>query len=214
MEKKFSTAARAYLLLLAIAGWFALIGQFYLIIISKQASIPEIIIRYFTFFTILTNILIAVGSTAILMVPGSPWGKFFSKATTLTAITVNIVIVGATYNAILRYIWNPQGLQRVVDELLHLIIPILFLLFWLIFVPKGRLKWSNIWLWTIYPLVYLAVILVRGIFSGYYPYPFVDVTKLGYPQTLLNCLGIAIAFIIISLVFVGIGKLTGKRQGR
>jgi hypothetical protein len=214
MERRFSFAARAYLLLLAITGWFALIGQFYLIIISKQASVPEIIIRYFTFFTILTNILIAVGSTVILLVPRSGWGHFFSKATTLTAITVNIIIVGATYNAILRYIWNPQGLQRVVDELLHLIIPILFVLFWLIFVPKGRLKWSNIWLWMIYPLVYLAVILIRGAFSDYYPYPFVDVSKLGYPQTLLNCLGIAVAFIIASLLFIGIDKLIVKRSSR
>jgi hypothetical protein len=214
MERRFSSAARAYLLLLAIAGWFALIGQFYLIIINKQASVPEIIIRYFTFFTILTNILIVVGSTVILLVPRSGWGRFFSKATTLTAITVNIIIVGATYNAILRYIWNPQGLQRVVDELLHLIIPILFILFWLIFVPKGSLKWSNVWLWTIYPLAYLAAILIRGAFSGYYPYPFVDVTKLGYPQTLLNCLGIAVAFIVASLLFIGIDKLTGKRSSR
>ena len=214
MEKRFSTAARAYLLLLAIVGWFALIGQFYLIIISKQASVGEIIIRYFTFFTILTNILIAVASTAILFAPRSGWGKFFSKVTTLTAITVNIVIVGATYNAILRYIWNPQGLQRVVDELLHLIIPILFVLFWLIFVPKGRLKWGNIWLWTLYPLAYLAVILIRGALSGYYPYPFVDVTKLGYPQALLNCLGIAVAFIILSIIFIGIDKLMRRRSAR
>jgi hypothetical protein len=214
MGKRFNFAARAYLLLLAIAGWFALIGQFYLIIASKQASVPEIIIRYFTFFTILTNILIAVASSVILLVPRSGWGKFFSKTTTLTAITVNIVIVGATYNTILRFIWSPQGLQLVVDELLHLVIPALFILFWLVFVSKGRLKWSNIWLWTIYPLVYLAIILLCGAFSGYYPYPFVDVAKLGYPQALLNCLGIAVALVIVSLLFVGIDKLMGKRSVR
>ncbi|WP_426672191.1 Pr6Pr family membrane protein [Mucilaginibacter sp. McL0603] len=51
---------------------------------------------------------------------------------------------------------------------------------------------------------------MRGAFSGYYPYPFVDVTKPGYPQALLNCLGIAVAFVIISLLFVGIDKLIGK----
>lgn len=214
MEKRFSTAARAYLLVLAISGWFALLGQFYLIIISKQASVAEIIVRYFTFFTILTNILVAVASTAILLAPRLNWGKFFSKTTVLTAITVYIVIVGATYNVILRYIWDPQGLQRVVDELLHLIIPISFVLFWLIFVPKGRLTWGNIWLWTIYPFVYLAIILIRGACSAYYPYPFVDVTKLGYPLTLLNCLGIAVAFVMISLLFIGVDKLMGKRSTR
>jgi len=137
MEKQFSAAAKAYLFLMAIAGWFALIGQFYLIIVGKQASVPETIVRYFTFYTILTNILIAICCTALLLKPDSGWGKFFSKTTTLTATTVNIIIVGATYNAILRWLWKPQGLQYVVDELLHLVIPLAFVVFWLIFVPKG-----------------------------------------------------------------------------
>jgi hypothetical protein len=211
MEKQFSATAKTYLFLMAIAGWFALIGQFYLIIVGKQASVPETIVRYFTFYTILTNILIAVCCTVLLLKPDAGLGKFFSKTTTLTAITVNIIIVGATYNAILRWLWKPQGLQYVVDELLHLIIPLAFVVFWLIFVPRGGLKWNSIFLWTIYPLVYLAVILIRGAFSGYYPYPFVDVVKLGYPQTLLHSAGIAIAFIVIALLFVGLDKLMGKK---
>lgn len=212
MEKQLSPVARVYLLLLAIAGWFALIVQFYLIIIGRQASVTEIIIRYFTFYTILTNLLIAVGCTCILLVPGSGWGRFFSKATTLTAIAVNITIVGATYNIILRFLWQPQGIAWVVDELLHLVIPIAYILFWLIFVPKGRLKWGNIFLWMTYPLAYLALILIRGALSGYYPYPFVDVNTLGYPRTLLNSAGIAVAFIFVALIFVWADRLMGRNK--
>jgi hypothetical protein len=212
MEKQFTSAVRVYLLVLAIVGWFALIGQFYLILNNRQTSVLETITRYFTFFTILTNILIAAGSTLILLKPLSGWGKFFSKATTLTAIAVNITIVGATYNIILRFLWNPQGMQRVVDELLHLVIPLAFILFWLIFVPKGQVKWNNIPLWTVYPLAYLAVILIRGALSGYYPYPFLEVTQLRYPHVLLNCAGIAVAFIIVAILFVGVDKLMSKNQ--
>ncbi len=210
MKNQFSPAARICLILLAIAGWFALIGQFYLIIINRQESVTETIVRYFTFFTILTNLLIAVASIVLLLAPASNWGKFFSKATTLTAITVNIIIVGATYNIILRALWNPQGMQRLVDELLHLVIPILFIVFWLVFVTKGRLKWGNAFLWTVYPVAYLIVILIRGAFSGYYPYPFVDVVKLGYPHVLLNSFTVAIAFMLVALVLIGIDKLMGK----
>jgi len=212
MKNKFSRAARIYLILLVIAAWFALTGQFYLIIVNRQVPVAEVIIRYFTFFTILTNLLVAVCGTVLLLAAASNWGKFFSKATTLTAITVNIIIVGATYNAILRALWNPQGMQRVVDELLHLVIPIMFLIFWLLFVPKGRLKWGNIFLWTVYPIAYLIVILIRGAFSGYYPYPFVDVVKLGYPHVLLNSCAVAIAFILVALVLIGIDKLMSKRS--
>jgi hypothetical protein len=212
MEKQFTSAARVYLLVLAIVGWVALIGQFYLILNNRQTSVLETITRYFTFFTILTNILIAVGSTLILLTPTSRWGAFFSKATTLTAIAVNITIVGATYNIILRFLWNPQGMQRVVDELLHLVIPLAFVLFWLIFVPKGQVKWNDIPLWAVYPLAYLAVILIRGALSRYYPYPFLDVTQLGYPRVLLNCTGIAVAFIIVTILFVRIDRVMSKNQ--
>jgi hypothetical protein len=212
MKNQYSPAGRIYLSLMAIAGWFALITQFYLFtMINKQLPVTGIITRYFTFYTILTNLLVAAGCTFLLLKPVSGPGKFFSRATTLTAIAVNITIVGAVYNIILRFLWKPQGLQYVVDELLHLIIPVAYIVFWVIFVPKGTLKWNSIFLWLIYPLAYLAVILIQGALSGYYPYPFVDVNKLGYPKTLLNSAGIAAAFIVVALIFVTIDKLTGKK---
>jgi hypothetical protein len=210
MEKQFSPSARIFLFLLVIAGWFALTSQLYLIIANRQTSLAEVIIRYFTFFTILTNIIVAVCCTVLLWKPASGWGRFFSKTTTQTAITVNIIIVGVVYNTILRAMWKPEGMQRMVDELLHLVVPLLFVIYWLLCVPKGRLQWRNIFLWAIYPIAYLVIVLIRGAFSGYYPYPFLDVTKLGYPQTLLNSAFIAIAFFIVALIFVGIDKLIGK----
>jgi len=211
MEKQQGSAYRICLILMAIAVWLALIAQFYLIVINRQASVPEIIVRYFTFYTILTNILIAVACTVLLLKPVSGWGAFFSRQTTLTAVAVNITIVGVTYNIILRFLWNPQGLQFVVDELLHLIIPIAFILFWLIFVPKGGLKWTSIFPWMIYPLVYLTIVLIRGALSGYYPYPFLDVTDIGYSQTLINAGGITIAFVVVALLFVAIDKMMDKK---
>ncbi|MFZ5976285.1 MULTISPECIES: Pr6Pr family membrane protein [unclassified Hydrotalea] len=33
--------------------------------------------------------------------------------------------------------------------------------------------------WLIYPLLYLVYILIRGSFSGFYPYPFVNVLQIG-----------------------------------
>src|ERR1700750_1997514 len=142
MKTQFSSSERVFLFLLAFVVWFALIGQFYLIIVNRQTSVIETIIRYFTFFTILTNILVALCCTALLLKQASRWGKFFSKITTQTAIVVNITIVGILYNSILRGMLKLEGMQRVVDELLHLVIPLLFVIYWLIFVPKGRLQWG------------------------------------------------------------------------
>ncbi len=200
-----SKSRKIFLTLIAIAGWFALIAQFYININSKVASAPEIIIRYFSYFTILTNLIVALCCTNLLF--RSNVSTFLAKPKTLTAITVYIVLVGIIYNVILRFLWNPQGLQRLVDELLHSVIPVLFLLFWLIFVPKGTLQWRNVFSWMIFALVYIIFVLVRGSFSGFYPYPFIDAGKLGLNKTIVNSLGITIVFFIISLVFIAIDRM-------
>ncbi|MEP6926981.1 MAG: Pr6Pr family membrane protein [Ginsengibacter sp.] len=199
------------LIIVAALGWFALAAQFYLIIENRVASIPETIIRYFGFFTIVTNIIVALCCTFLVIRSRSSIGKFFSKYSTVTAITVYITIVGIVYNLILRSLWKPQGLAKLVDELLHTIIPLLFILIWIIY-PKAKIKWINIFTWLMFPFIYLIYILIRGTFSGYYPYPFIDVTQLGYSKVFLNSLGMLVVFFVISTIFVGIDRFIKKEH--
>ena len=201
---------KTFLTILVVSGWFALIAQFYLIIVNRVASIPETITRYFSFFTILTNLIVVVCCTFILLKPTSNTGRFFSRPDTLTAIAVYIVVVGIVYNTVLRFLWNPQGLQFIVDELLHSVIPLLFIVLWFLQTRKAVLKWKNVFPWLLYPLAYITCILIRGAFSGFYPYPFINVTELGYNKVLLNCLGLVLGFLCLSLLFVVIIKWKNK----
>ena len=193
--------------ILVIVGWFALIGQFYLIIENRIASIPETILRYFSFFTILTNLIVAVCCTSLLSGSNSTLKIFFSKQNTLTAIAVYITIVGLVYNIILRFLWKPAGLQWIVDELLHSVIPFLFIVLWLFFIPKGKILWKSVWAWLLYPLIYLIFILMRGPSSSFYPYPFIDVGKIGYNQTVINSAGMLLAFLVVSILFISLNRL-------
>ena len=195
----------------SLLGWLAIILQFYLILKNREASIPETIIRYFSFFTVLTNLLAALCFSFLLLGPHSAFGNFFSRATTLAAIAVYMCVVGIIYNLILRFLWNPQGLQRIADELLHVVNPGWFLLFWIMYVSKSALEWKHTFFWLIYPVLYVAFILFRGSFSGFYPYPFSNVRQLGYPHVLLNCTKTILAFFLISVLFVGIGKGLRRR---
>lgn len=210
MGKQLTKTMQIYLAIVATIGLFALVAQFYLIIINRATSISETIIRYFSFFTILTNIIVALCATALVLRPKSGWVMFFLSPKTLTGITIYITVVGLVYNIILRQLWNPQGLQRWVDELLHTIIPILFILFWAIWVTKRELQWKDILSWLIYPFLYTIFILVRGAFSGFYPYPFIDVNKLGYNKALLNSGGLVVVFLLFSILTVVIGKIINK----
>jgi hypothetical protein len=137
-------------------------------------------------------------------------GRFFSKGSTVTAIAVYITIVGIVYNVILRSIWDPQGMQKIVDELLHSVIPTLFLVFWLIYIPIEQLKWKNAFPWLIYPIIYMIYALIHGSVTKWYPYPFVDVNDLGYNKALLNAGGILLVIFLLSLALIGTGKLMKK----
>lgn len=52
------------------------------------------------------------------------------------------------------------------------------------------------------PLGLCGVGAVVGAIFGFYPYPFIDVTALGYPQVLLNSFVLAIGFLVMGLLLV------------
>ncbi|HTE09517.1 MAG TPA: Pr6Pr family membrane protein [Chitinophagaceae bacterium] len=212
MEKQLSQPMKILLAVMVIFGWFALAAQFYINASLKLNPVPEMVIRYFSYFTIQINLVVALCYTVLLFSPGSRAGNFFSRQQTLAALTVYIVIVGLIYNIILRFLWNPEGLQKIVDEILHSVIPVLALIYWLLFAGKNKLEWKHVLTWLIYPFAYIIYILIRGSASGFYPYPFINTTELGLNKVLVNSAGIAAVFALISLILVAIGKSLTKKQ--
>lgn len=193
---------------IAILAWFAVASQLQLSIEHRTTSIPETLLRFFTFFTILTNILVALYCTAYSLQYKK---KLLAKPGLLTAITLYITIVGSVYQVALRHIWDPQGLQRIVDELLHSIVPILMIIFWVLANQLQHYKWKHLGYMLLYPLIYLGIVLLRGYYTNYYPYPFLDVYTFGWSATLLN---IAILFCVVlafASSFVAIGKFTRQK---
>lgn len=199
------------LFIIFLLGWFAVSTQLVLMLSNKKADVGETIIRFFSFFTILTNLLVAIFASLKLFAKNDRFTSWLLNYRAETAITLYIVIVGLIYNIILRSIWNPTGLQKVADELLHTVIPLLFLGYWIAFVDKKLLVYKDIFLWLIYPAVYCLFVLFRGYFSNFYPYPFIDVNVLGYTQTAINSFFLILVFIAFSLCFVVTGKLSARR---
>ncbi|MCK0158889.1 Pr6Pr family membrane protein [Cellulophaga sp. F20128] len=199
-------------IIIMILSWFAVVVQFILIILNRQAAIFETIVRFFSFFTILTNILVGLYFTTIVChLYKFPFSLFRNKGA-LTAITAFIFIVGLVYQVVLRNIWAPTGLQFIIDELLHTVIPIFMLFYWFFNIRQYEVKILPLALWLLYPLVFIIFLLLRGHFSGYYPYPFLNVTEIGYYQTFTN-VGIifGVALIVLSILLL-IGKTIFKNK--
>lgn len=208
-----SSMMTAYATIAGIIAWFALILQLYLTIqtsLDRGLTLWVGIARFFGYFTILTNILVAIAYTLPLVASRSSWGRFFAQPVVRTAIALYITLVGLGYWLLLRNVWDPQGWQLVADNLLHYVNPILYVLFWFLFVPKGTIRWGNLPPWLIYPLVYVTVALIRGAIFKWYPYPFLEVDKFGYPQVLLNVAMLFVGFCVIGAIFIAIARFTQR----
>ena len=193
--------------LAATLGWAGLGTQLYLIFIARlsvEASLLGGLVSFFSYFTVLTNTLVATVLTCAVTPRESAARRWFLQPWVSSGVTVSIVVVGLAYSLLLRHLWHPEGWQFIADELLHDVMPLVFLGYWWFCVPKGTLRLWHLPVWLIYPLVYFAYALLRGNLLGAYAYPFIDVAVLGYPQVFINAGGILAGFVGIGLAMIGL----------
>ncbi len=164
------------------------------------------------YFTITTNLLVAMALSAWAIGPHGPINRFFGRPDVQSMVAMSIVIVSLVYNLLLRGLWQPQGWQWLADVTLHDVMPLLFVVHWWLAVPKASLNWWQIVFWQIYPAAYFVYVLIRGAANGWYPYPFIDVTTLGYPRVLVNALAVMLAFIVVAALLMALGRWQARRS--
>lgn len=209
-----SPGRRRFVITAAMLGWFGLAVQLYLILWGRwidHASLLGGLVRFCSFFTVVTNTLVAVALSCALIDRHSAGYRFFRSHVVCAGIATSIILVSLAYNLLLRHLWTPEGWQWIADELLHDVMPLLFLGYWLFFVPKGLLRPRHVLIWTLYPVVYFGYLLLRGNAFGDYLYPFLDIGTLGVAKALTNALGVLAGFVVIGSVVYGIDRVLGRR---
>lgn len=162
--------------------------------------------RFVGFFTILSNIGIAVIAGAIA-VGGEGW--LTGARARLMGLTA-IVTVGFVYSLLLRSKWNPQGWSKVADAVLHDVTPILFALTWAL-MPHGALGWRDLkWALTP-PALYLAYALGRGAIDGWYPYYFLNPALQTAGELAASIVGVLAVFAIIAGCAIAVDRRLGRR---
>ena len=200
-------AGRIFAACIAAAAWIGLIVQFADLHRANSAVLS--LWMMFAFFTITTNVLVAVIFSSIAIDRGMLRADWVIAGTMLSILLVGVV------NALL--LWGQlelSGGSALVDKLLHVVTPVSALLFWIFFARKGGLTWRDPLLWAIYPLVYLVYGIARGVTTGKYAYPFLNVLTLGWSRTALHALYIAIAFMVCGYAMVWIDNRMGSRVRR
>jgi hypothetical protein len=155
----------------------------------------------FAFFTIQSNILIAVAS---LLLAARTERRSMSFAVLRMTGLVAITITGIIYHVALRGLFELDIWGLAADQLLHTVVPVMAVAGWIIFGPRRLVSTRIALLSLFFPVAWLAFTLVRGAFVPFYPYPFIDVTVLGYAKTIINCLWVALLFVAIAATYTGI----------
>jgi hypothetical protein len=199
-----SAAARIVAALIASLAWIGLTFQF-VASYSLTGSLGATLATLLWFFTITTNLLVAVVFTRIAARP-----QAVSPSLT-AATTLFILLVGVIYGLLLHGLMELSGGSAVANALLHMATPVAVPLFWFAFTPKGRINHRDPLLWAVYPLGYLIYALIRGEFTHRYPYPFLNMNLLGWGRTMLNAIFIAAAFLAASWLLVWLDSLLGRR---
>lgn len=186
--------ARLFALVIALVAWVGIA-----IHVEAQwrisGSLPAAIWILADYFTVTTNLLVAVAFTIFALKGPSAIGP-----RAVAFATINIVLVGVIYALLLHGLVELTAGAAVANVLLHMVTPVLVPIFWLLCVPRGALGPRDPVIWALFPLVYLIYALIRGTAQGRFAYPFINYLEEGIPQ-------VAITLAIITLAYLTAGWL-------
>ncbi len=172
---------------------------------SLQIQYGFSILNFFSFFTNLSNLF-----AAVVLIFSAYQLSIRRESSVLGdairgAAAVNMVIVGLLFVVLLRDV-TLENLLPWVNTVLHYVMPVVVLLDWLYQPPTTKLGVRDLLLWQVFPSLYITYVLVRGALTGWYPYPFLNVAKLGASTVAAYVLGIAVVFVFVSWLMLKLGK--------
>lgn len=197
------TVARSAAGAIACVAWGAILGQLALNFGNAPAEgkpLWLVPLQLYGYFTLWANTLVALVAMRFALarrggdVLGRRGGGVLGRPGTLAATMVYIVVVGVIYNALLSGFRHLEGVPKLIDNLLHVVVPLAYPLWWLVCVRRGLLGWGSLVPALGFPLAYCLVAMGRGLLTGKYAYFFIDIGKYGVPQVLLNIGGLVLLY--------------------
>ncbi|MCD2498998.1 Pr6Pr family membrane protein [Microbacterium nymphoidis] len=167
------------------------------------------LVDYFGFFTNLTSlltalVLVATGATALLR-RSTPLALTLARA----VATACMILVAVIYNLLVP---GTGAAPPWVSAVLHVVLPALMLLDWIVIRDHPGIRWKHFWLLLPYPVVWLVVVLIRGVTDGWVPYGFL-LPERGWPSILLTSLGLLLALLAAGgVVWAMRGSPSGHRS--
>jgi hypothetical protein len=178
---------------------------------GRTAGLPERLLRFFSYFTIQSNLAAAGTALGLIARPNRDGGAW--RVLRISAI-VGMTVTFVTYIVVLRPIVHLLGIAKLTDIGFHYVAPVLTVLGWYLYGPWPRIDITSLLRHLVWPLSYLAYVLVLGAITGWYPYPFINVGKIGYPRALLNALAVTVLLLIVGAVYRALDTRRGGAKAK
>ncbi|HEV7344579.1 MAG TPA: Pr6Pr family membrane protein [Devosia sp.] len=194
-------------------GLGALILQFALTVPAamETRSLPLALIYYFSFFTILTNLVLVLIYLSELA-PRLPLA-WLRRPVARGMMVAVMGLVTLFYHFLLAGSWDPQGPYLIADRLLHYATTLIYWIWWWRFVLHGQLAWRDLPVMLVPTVIYFGYTLLRGALVSEYPYFILEVGQLGYPAVFLNAVIVAAGLAVLSAIVIAIDRLLARRTG-
>jgi len=193
----------------AVAGALVVL-QVGLVLSSGEPELGARLVRTLSYFTIDTNALVAVLGLLVALRPerSGAWWRALRLGAPLC-----IAIVGVVYHLELRRA-GLTGLDLVLDVGLHYVMPALAVGGWLALTPRGLADAGTVLRVLVYPLAWCAWTAAHGAVTGWYPYPFLDVTQVGAGGAALGVLVVALVLAVLATAAVVGDRAVARRAVR
>lgn len=155
----------------------------------------------FKYFTILSNLFVGV-YFALLLSGKFKDNVFFNKL--FGSVLISITITFIVFAGYLEWTFKSEGLNTYASLLNHYIVPMLTITYFLTNMKLYRYEMKDMTIWLIYPVTYLIFLMVHGVLTGDYIYPFFQVTKIGVFGLVISTVFLTLFFGLMSFLLVKI----------
>lgn len=170
-------------------------------------------LNIFAFFTILSNLVVAITTLLLALNPNRTSLVFrVFRLIGVVSITVTFVV----FHVALSHLLDLESWAEAANQLQHTVVPILTIAGWCLLGPRGLTSSRVARLTMLFPAGYVIFTMIRGpLSSDFYPYPFVDVRHLGYLKVIINGVWVALLFVAVAAAATALDKrLPGRRPAR
>ena len=162
-----------------------------------------------SYFTIWSNVVVAVSLTLLLARPlRDTLLRRVLRLSGLLMITVTAIV----YQVLLAPAVTVVGWSRLTDPVLHVVTPLLTVVVWAVWGPRGWITRREVPLALVVPLAWIGWMLARGAVVDAYPYGFANVAELGYATVATTLVVILVFGLVVAAVFWGAERVLQRRR--